>query len=191
MEISRRHQDAGAEPGFDEVEKQALLRSGQRSDRGVAGGDEGGSRQRVLTVEHEVGGGDGELGDGDRVARVTEVDETGENRLVVGIHPRQQIVVVGVVVDNAALETLEMRDHVVAEVLHVALDQLTPRRLGDLLAPAREVVRAFEVPGVVAMGPRVVEAAQGQVESGERSADLFQELWRTFTDIDQRRTVQE
>ncbi len=191
MEASSRHQDAGTEPGLDEIEEKALLGGTEWSNRSVAGSDQGGGGERILLVEHEVSGSDGELGDGDRVAGVTEIDQAGEQRFVVGISLYQQIVVVGIVVNDAAFEARQARDDLASEALDMAFDQVSPGGLGDLFGEVREIVGALDIPRVVAMCARVVKAAKCQIEVRECPADLLEERGRPLMDVDQGCSVQE
>jgi hypothetical protein len=125
------------------------------------------------------------------VAGVTEIDQAGEQRLVVGITLYQQIVVVGIVVNDAAFEAREARDDLAAEALDMTLDQLAPAELADLFGVVREIVGTLDIPGVVAICARVIKVAKCQIEVRECPADLLEERGRPLLDVDEGCSVQE
>ncbi len=137
-------------------------------------------RQWVLTIEHDVRAGDGELGDGDGVETVAEVDESGQHRISLGVASHQEIVVVGVVMDDAAFETGQARNDPFSKPDEVALHQIAPGRLGDVLGVVTELMRALDVPDEIPVDSRVVETLEGEIEACEGSADLLEEPRRSL-----------
>ena len=180
-----RHQHAGDQPGDDEISEEFAFESGQRADLMVAPDHLCGVGQRILPVEHEIGGGDGEFGDDRSVEHVAEVDEAAEFRCAVDIGLHQYVAVIGIVVDHPVLEFAESWRYDPVKPLEPALDQLPLPGIGDEFGIPRQSRGRREVPLQLPPGARVVESLQREIEAGEVCPDLFDEPWRTVGERDE------
>ncbi len=109
-----READARAEPKRRQRPQRLELRIGERPRRVIAGGHTLGRRQRVGLAERGVGGGDRQLADRPGLDHVPEIEDPGD-RPVAGRSRRgadEEVVVVGVVVDDAAGKAPQHRTEV-------------------------------------------------------------------------------
>ena len=130
---------------------------------------------RNLLAQHDVGGRDGKLADGDGEDHVTKINKPAEPqpRWVAVIH--QEIVVVGIVVDDAVVEFAQPRHHQPLEPRQVPGHQLSPGAVFDELQAVGQLGGPTQVPRNSPPGAGVVEAHQGQVEPGEPTPDFLEQ----------------
>ncbi len=148
-------------------------------------------RQRVVSIEHQIGADDRELGDGDGVKAVSKVNEPRQHQIAVGVASHQEVVVVGVVMDDAVLETGKARSDLFPKPVEMALHQLASGRLVDVLRVDTELVRALDVPDEIPVDTGMVEAIEGEIEAGEGAADLLEEPNRPFAKMHEWSAVEE
>ncbi len=188
----RRQADAGAQPNRAERPEDGELDLRERADLVVSRGELAGGRDRIGFPENGVGDRHRKLADRPGLDHVAEVQKPGQGPGPGRGVPDENVVVVGVVVDDAARKLgragrdgpFEIRDEVV--------DERASLRVGDLPGvEADDSERALRVPGKVPVdGGRMREAGERRVHAPEKPADFAQQLRGMRTRLGERRPRQ-
>src|SRR5258708_38169507 len=99
----------------------------------VASDNMRGGTEGIVLAQHRIGSRAGQLTDRIRVHHVTKINYTDDRltSLIGGIH--QDIVIVGIVVNNTLAQGWQHGYNVCFELLHEVLNNGASRRLGDML----------------------------------------------------------
>ena len=191
--VSRPHRRAGhahreARPGEREQQPDLLLP--EREGGVVARDDRGGGGQRVVLAEERVRGRDRGLRDEEPVVHVAEIEEAGHRAGEGTGRAHEDVVVVGVAVDDAAPQAGERRRDLGLVTGERPLDEGPPCRVLHVVERAADPRGAGEVPLEVAVGLGVLEARERLVHLAEEPAEAEEQLRAARAGLGQRRPRQ-
>ena len=158
-----RHRDAEAQPRPDQIEQDVQLQLGQREHLAVAAQQGLGHLEGVHPSEHGVGQGDGRLAHDGRAHQVSEVDQPRDARAV----RDQDVVVVGVAMDQPRPQAVADRTQRASEVRQGALDQRAPLGIVEEVELGGDPSRPCGVPGQIRQSRPAPESLQVLVEAAE------------------------
>ena len=172
--------DADTQAHADQIPKYCKFSLFERVDGAVAGSHLGYGCKRVWFLQQHIRSCDGQIGDPHAVDHIAQVQDAGncaklvEERSVAG---DQHIVVVGVAVDHLVWQIGQQWSSCLFEPFEQAAHLLPASEVGDLLdLGAHHLGSVGQVPVKDAVQRRVVVAGQGAVDSGEKTAEVVEQL---------------
>ena len=143
----------------------------------------------VVGIEHVVGRGDRDIGDENRMHHVAEVEQPAHPReareRVAGIaRVYDDVVVVGVPVDDCVTQRREARYDVGREPVVNPVEESQPHRVGHRCAAAgHDRGKSEDVPVEVAMGARVVPSVESRRQPPQDHAEITKQSGRGSLDL--------